>query len=673
MKQKIYLALAVTGAMLMAFPPTAGSGTTHSGPLTGYTIRVDPSPFRISILDGQGLEIFTQRARCGKGSVFLERGCKKIHVLDVLEERIEGETRIFQCSTEDPLTEVEISVDPDRVGAVRVEITPLTPDPPDRIGDLIFSPREEHLHGLTERLVDGPQDLSWMPWVKPGLDRRGHVIDMYVKPTLSLYVPFYLASGGYGLYAETTWPGSFDMALRDREGIRFAFEGCTLRYHIFPGTFPEILDLYTELTGRPWLPPRWAFGVWRWRDEHENRATLYDGTPNPSPYNSQVYEDIAMFEELGIPCHVYWVDRPWATGSFGFDDFDPDPERLPDFEGMVEWLDSREIRFLLWTAPWTYGEMRAEAAGLGYLAPGSPRVIDFTNPAALDWLASKYRHLLDAGVVGFKLDRAEEVIPSSPADVYFDGRTGREVHNDFPRLYAKAYHEGLAEHFDEFIVLPRAGFAGSQQYAIFWGGDTASTNLGLRSAVIASQRAGLMGMPIWGSDTGGYNNDPSREVFARWLEMSCFNPIMEIGGRGAHAPWDMRRLPHYDEDLIDIYRTYALLHTALMDYSYELAVEAHETGMPMVRPMFLSFPDDERCWREWDQFFYGDEILVAPVWKSYQRLKMVYLPQGRWTYYWSGKTYEGPRTLIMHTPLDRIPIFTPEGSEPLPPPEELGR
>ena len=114
-------------------------------------------------------------------------------------------------------------------------------------------------------------------------------------------------------------------------------------------------------------------------------------------------------------------------------------------------------------------------------------------------------------------------------------------------------------------------------------------------------------------------------------------------------------------------------HTALMDYSYKLAVEAHETGMPMVRPMFLPFPDDESCWREWDQFFYGDEILVAPVWKSYQRLKMVYLPQGRWTYYWSGKTYEGPRTLIMHTPLDRIPIFTPEGSEPLPPPEELGR
>ena len=637
-----------------------------------YSVQIDTSPFRISVLCGDGSTVFTQRASIDRGSIYLERGRDRVYVLDALEEWAEGDARVFRCSTEDPLTEVEVSVGPDRAGGILVQITPDGAAPSDRTGDVIFSPRGEHLHGLGERLVDGPQELSWLPLVRASLDRRGHHVEMYVKPTLSLYTPFYLASGGYGLYAETTWPGDFDMAKSDNQGIDFAFEGGALRYHILPGTFPEILDRYTDLTGRPLLPPRWAFGVWRWRDEHENPPTLYDGTPNPSPYNAQVYEDIHMFEELGIPCHVYWIDRPWATGSFGFDDFNPDPERLPEFEEMVEWITSKEIRFLLWTAPWAYGEMRDEAADLGYLAPGSGKVIDFTNPDAIDWLASSYQHLLDTGVSGFKLDRGEEVVPSGPGDVYFDGRIGREIHNDFPRLYAKAYHDNLADQLNEFIVLPRAGFAGSQQYAIFWGGDTASSNLGLRSVIIAAQRAGLMGMPVWGSDTGGYGSEPTRELFARWIETSCFHPIMEIGGHGAHAPWDMRFRPHYDEELIDIYRTYTLLHTALMDYSYALAVEAHETGMPMVRPMFLLYPEDDRCWKEWDQFFYGDEILVAPVWKSHQRWKLVYIPEGRWRYYWSGKVYEGPRTLLMRTPLDQIPIFTTEGSEVLPPPETLG-
>jgi len=533
-----------------------------------------------------------------------------------------------------------------------------------RLGLSYRLPTTEHIHGLTERVRDGGDWETW-GWKGPvKLDRRGDKVNMWVTPTVSMYTPFYLTSRGYGVFVKTTWPGEYDLCSTDPDVLTLFFEGPQLELHIYPGpTVPDVLDQYTQDTGRPCLPPRWAFGVWRWRDEHKNPDTLYDGSPNPSPYNSQVYEDVMMFEKYNIPCSVYWIDRPWAKGKWGFDDFDPDPDRLPNFDEMVRWLNGKGMEVLLWTAPRVRGERNATAKERGYLAPNSAEILDFTNPEAIRWEKSGFGAIVSRGIAGFKLDRSEEIVPSNPEDIYHDGRSGREVHNLYPYLYAKLYNEGLSERREDFIVLPRAGFAGSQKYAAFWGGDTSSDWQGLRSVVISAQRVGLMGMPVWGSDTGGYQRDPNREVFARWLAVSCFHPIMEVGGNDAHAPWDMAFHPRFDEELIEIYRYYATLHTLLGDYTHTYARTAHESGRPIVRPLFYHFPDDERAWTQWDEWMYGEDILVAAIWTEGKRGREVYLPEGTWVDYWDeSRTVTGPTTEYVECPLHKIPIYLREGS-----------
>lgn len=547
---------------------------------------------------------------------------------------------------------------------VRIEITPVGDSKPHRIGFSYHSPRNERIHGLTERVVDGGDGATWNHPGPVKLDRRGDTVNMYVTPTVSMYTPFHIGSIGarsYGIYVDSTWPGTYDLAATDPETVWFAFEGPSLRIFVFPGPHvSDVLDQYTSLTGRPILPPKWACLVWRWRDEHKDPGVLFDGTANPSPYNSQVWEDIWMFNRLDIPCGVYWVDRPWAKGGWGFDDFEPDPGRLPNFAAMVKWLEEEEgIKFLLWTSPRVRGEINAVAKERGYLAPGSDQIIDLTNPEAVAWFTRQWQKVVKMGVAGFKLDRSEEIVPSGDGDIYSDGRSGRELRNLYPVLYAKMNHDGMRElRGDDFVVMPRAGFAGSQKYAVFWGGDTVSNSIGLRSVIISCQRVGLMGMPFWGSDTGGYPFEPNREVFARWLELSCFNPIMEVGGKGAHAPWAMRDVPHYDEELIEIYRYYAKLHTLLANYTYEYAKQANHTGAPIVRPLFYHFPDDDRCWHQWDEFLYGRDILVAPIWEEERRERTVYLPRGRWLDYWDEtRVHEGPKEITVECPLGRIPVF----------------
>jgi alpha-glucosidase (family GH31 glycosyl hydrolase) len=219
-------------------------------------------------------------------------------------------------------------------------------------------------------------------------------------------------------------------------------------------------------------------------------------------------------------------------------------------------------------------------------------------------------------------------------------------------------------------VYPRAGYAGSQRWAVFSAGDIPGrdvlgrpTDLGLRSAILAVQHCAFMGFPIWGSDTGGYEQFGDREVFARWIEFSTFCPIMEIGGTGTHAPWDMPTEPHFDTEMIDIYRRYTTMHHDLLDYVYGHALEAGRTGRPVSKPLVFNYSGDPRVKDLWEEFLLGDDILVAPVWRVGQRTQHVYLPAGCWVDYWNPeRRVEGPADLDEPAPLDRVPIFVREGA-----------
>jgi len=343
---------------------------------------------------------------------------------------------------------------------------------------------------------------------------------------------------------------------------------------------------------------------------------------------------------------------------------------------------------VLWSAALAAGDRPddngTEAKALGYLAPGvearpttpDAQVIDLTNPDARAWWMAKHLEFLRRyDVAGIKLDRGEEYVPSDPTEIYADGRTGREVHNAYPVLNIALYHDlmAAARGSGDFVVKMRAAYTGAQRYGITWGGDIPGstalgggpgTDLGLRTAIIALQRAAFMGFPFWGSDTGGYYQFKQRDVFARWLEFSAFCPLMEIGGGGAHAPWDMPTDPHYDDEMIAIYRRYTRLHHDLIPYTMRYAELASRTGMPIARPLVFAYPDDTSVRDRWDEYLYGDDLLVAPLWHAGDRMREVYLPAGSWEDFWdSSRTFDGPTTATVDAPLDRIPVFVRAGAD----------
>lgn len=540
-------------------------------------------------------------------------------------------------------------------------------------GISIAADENEYFTGLMERVVDGPQHASWAPGLQAAMDLRGQKVDMIVKPTTSVYAPFYLSSKGYACFVKGTWPGTFDFCADDPRQVKIQFEGPSFELKIYKGEDPgRLVAAHAMDAGPPFLPPKWAYLPWRWRDEHVHLDQYYDGTPVTGPFNSQVMEDVLMMEAFGIPCGVYWVDRPYSPGRLGYDDFEIDPARLPNFARMVRWLNDRQMRMCLWIAPFFQGRMETEALARGYTLagqrpqPNNYPMVDLTNPEARDYWQQGVAKLLKLGVAAYKLDRGEEGIPESGPYKVFDGRSIRENRNAYPGMYVKAAYDIAAQYRgDDFVLMPRGAYTGSSPYGVFWGGDIGGTQEGLRASIIAVQRAAVMGYPNWGSDTCGYNQQlMEQEVCARWLAFSCFTPIMEVGPTRNVAFWSLPREPAYDTELIAGWRLYARLHTRLADYSYKQAQEAHRTGMPIVRPLFLADPEAPEAWSNWQTYLYGPDLLVAPVWEKGKRFQEIYFPSGSsWRDAWRPeRVYSGGQTAEVPAEMHQIPIFVRVGS-----------
>jgi alpha-glucosidase (family GH31 glycosyl hydrolase) len=546
-------------------------------------------------------------------------------------------------------------------------------------GIRLAATENEYLTGLFERTIDGDQKKSWKKGITAALNLHGQEVDMIIKPTLSLYTPFYLSSNGYGLFIEGTWPGHYDFCKSEPDRISISFEGQEMSGIIYASkNLADIVKAHSLHIGPTIIPPRWAFLPWRWRDSHTNKESYYDGTPVKAPYNSMVVEDILMMKALDIPCGVYWVDRPWAKGVHGYEDFEWDPERFPEAGNMIEWIHSNNIKFLVWIPPWVAGNTRLEANRNGYsiaikdqhgsIDSSNAALIDFTNPSACKWWQEKgIKKMLLEGVNGFKLDRSEELIPETYEQLFYDGRTAKQVRNEYPLLYVKTVYEVCNKiRNDDFVLIPCAGYSGSSKYSGFRGGDIGTPSEGLRAAIIAVQRCAIIGFPIWGSDIGGYlQGNFDREVCARWLAFGCFTPIMEFGPTDDRAPWDMPEEPNYDTTLIAIWRLYAKIHASLADYSHSLAVQANETGAPIVRPLFLVAPDEKEAWDDWQTFMYGSDILVSTIWRKGITTHKLYLPGGsRWRDAWNTEIlFEGGQTIEVQTPIYKIPVFLREDSE----------
>jgi alpha-glucosidase (family GH31 glycosyl hydrolase) len=399
-----------------------------------------------------------------------------------------------------------------------------------------------------------------------------------------------------------------------------------------------------------------------------------------------------MMEALGIPNAIYWVDRPWGPGGFGYDDLKWDESRLPNPGRMIGWLKSKGTGFMLWIAPWAVGDMADEAVARGFtvkdetpfMPPAQAKLIDLTNEEAVAWWQGRLIERIGDGVAGFKLDRGDEKVPDGilATGRYHNGMDYREGRNLYPVLYARAVADAFRKAgVGEFMAMPRAAWAGSSAHAVPWGGDAAPSQEGLRMSIIAVQRAAAMNFPVWGSDTCGYDSvyDTAcdREVCMRWLAFSAFTPLMEVGPTFDAAPWSRppegtkdnivdeggyHYAPVYDEDLIAAWIFYARLHHDLRRYTRSLAEAASAHGTPIVRPMALAYPARPEYRDIFDQYLYGPDILVAPIWRKGVGSRDVSLPDGVWIDAWTGKEAVGGTVAAVDTPLPKIPIFLRKGA-----------
>ncbi|MDX9812117.1 MAG: glycoside hydrolase family 31 protein, partial [Bacteroidales bacterium] len=614
----------------------------------------------VTISNPDGNDIVIKPLGENTGSIGFETGGQITWLRGAPDETITGENSSAFTWTLQEAGSVELIITKDTDGlSMKIKYLSENGNAAGRWFINIDAADDEYFTGAFERVVDGPQANSWKKGIETAMNLRNEIVVMKVQPTVSAYSPFYLSSSGYGFFVEGTWPGQFDFCKSDPSTVKIFFEGPDFSFSCYLGTPMEIVKKHTLVTGPPFVPPRWAFGPWRWRDDHNNNTAYFDGSSVDAPYNADVVEDVLMMQAYGIPCTAYWIDRPWGPGSFGFDDYLIDYERFPEFENMVTWLNGKNMELMLWICPWVYGDMADTANSRGYnlqgriqrplmfpppppppsqatapgagpfpgtrqrtpvqTAPERMAIMDYTNPEAARWWGENGpAKLAKMGVKGFKLDRGdgERIIDSLELKT-FSGISYRENFNDYSHQFVKATYEAVKPVLDDdFILFPRAQYSGSSRYGAMWAGDTDNSAEGLRSALIAMQRCAVMGYPNWGSDAGGYPQRLDREVTMRWLAFACFSPIMEVGPTNNRGFWGLNSDPSWDHELLAVWHFYTNLRMSLINYVHDLSKNAASTGIPVARPLFLEYPGQAESWDDWTTYKLGEDLLVSLVWEK---------------------------------------------------------
>lgn len=515
----------------------------------------------------------------------------------------------------------------------------------------------EHIYGLGERFTE---------FVK-----NGQSIDMWNADggtfTEQAYknVPFFMSDMGYGILVNDSGRVMFEVGSEYVRKVSFCVKKENISFYVICGEdneygcMKDVLVKYTGLSGKPPILPAWSFGLWL----STSFTTDYD--------EETVMGFIDGMKERDIPLSVFHFDCFWMKGM-QWCNFMWDKDVFPDPRGMLKRIKDKGLCVCVWINPYIAqnSELFLEGVNQGYFIkktngdvwqwdmwqPGMA-IVDFTNPMAAQWYQGKLKELLDMGVDCFKTDFGERI----PTDgvVYYDGANPEDMHNYYSYLYNKTVYDVVKETKgeNEAILFARSATCGGQRFPVHWGGDCTAEYESMAESLRGGLSLAMSGFSFWSHDIGGFEDTSTPDVYKRWAAFGLMSSHSRLHGSSSYrVPWN------YDDEAVEVVSYFSKLKNRLMPYIYSYACQASYTGIPLMRSMALEFPKDKNCPYLDRQYMLGPELLIAPVFNERGDVS-VYLPDGCWTDYFSGESYEGGRWYeFKHVSYFTIPCFVREGA-----------
>ncbi len=499
----------------------------------------------------------------------------------------------------------------------------------------------------------------------------------YTKHTDPLYksIPFYTGlhnNKAYGIFFDNSFRSFFDFCHERRQVTSFWAQGGEMNYYFIYGpTMSEVVSRYTNLTGTPELPPMWTLGF------HQCKWSYYP--------ESKVREITSKFRELQIPCDAIYLDIDYMDG---FRCFTWNKEYFPDPKKMVSDLEKDGFKTVAIIDPGIkidedydiyqqgiendYFCKRADGPYMkGKVWPGECYFPDYTNPKVRKWWSGLFKELIDdIGVKGVWNDMNEPAVMEVPNKTFpddvrhdYDGHycSHRKAHNIYGMQMARATYEGLKKYSypERPFVITRSAYSGTQRYSSTWTGDNVATWEHLWVANVQVQRMCMSGYSFTGSDIGGFAEQPTGELYTRWIQLGVFHPFCRAHSSGDHGdqePWS------FDEEVIGIVRKFIEIRYQLLPYLYTAFWKYIRHGVPILKSLVIYDQEDTQTHFRSDEFIFGDKILVCPILEQNATGRRMYIPRGNWYNFWDDTIISGGRETRVEADLDSMPLFIKEGA-----------
>lgn len=482
-------------------------------------------------------------------------------------------------------------------------------------------------------------------------------------------IPFFYhqdaASGAMsGSFIDNPYRGHYDFTAENEFTIKF--DGGQYTEYVFAGPYmAQILHSYTALTGRMSLPPMWALGL------HQSRWFGYN--------QADVERIVEKFKEVDVPLDAFWLDIDYMDG---YRVFTWNKERYPDAPGMLARLREQGVKVITIIDPGVKEDPGYEVYDdglekrvfaitekgdtyIGQVWPGDTAFPDFANEDARAWWGELNAEHVKSGLAGIWNDMNEPATgDKDPLPMRFDrGRYEHErFHNQYALLMAMGTVEGLRKAMPDLrtFVLSRAGSPGIQRYAANWMGDNMSRWDHLWLSIPMGNGLSVSGQSFVGADIGGFAEDTNAELYTRWMQYGVLTPFARVHSvinTIDQYPWS------FGDEVLARVRDAVKLRYRLLPYIYNLFVWSAETGLPIQAPLVMGFQTDHTARTIDDQYMFGQEIMVAPIYEPGQTSRQVYLPEGEWFDFHTGEHISSDGMWIKaEAPLDRIPIYVVAGA-----------